>query len=104
MLRVLVLVLVLWGAAVQFTHAEDYPDINGTWIMVGGKGSSAVITQNENAKTFTVTLSDGREQTGSFQNRSTLRVPFQKDTGCCTGELLGNHTIRWSNNTTWTKQ
>jgi hypothetical protein len=38
---------------------------------------------------------------GQYTGPRTIRVDFTDDPGCCSGELVDDDTIRWSNGTGW---
>lgn len=87
----------------QASVLSEYPDISGVWKQDNGIGAGQAVIQ-QSGKTFTISLNDGRSiSQGSFLDKSNLQVLFQKDSGCCSGELKGNQIV-WSNGTRWFRQ
>lgn len=71
------------------------PDLAGTWV--GGK---AQITQD--GSYLTVDMPGRGQFTGKLLTTKKIDVKF--DSYCCTGEIISENKIKWSNNTTWNKE
>jgi hypothetical protein len=75
-------------------------NLSGRWSA--GTGPSPVILVNDTSISVNMSAFGRPTATGSVINSSLIRVTFPDD-ATYTGQLVAPNTIRWSNNSQWTK-
>jgi len=80
--------------------------LEGMWTGIGTTGrvigAARIVTARGRVE---ARFADGRGPFAiEWTGRDTIRIHVFDDPGCCTGRLVGEDTIRWSNGTQWRRQ
>src|SRR4051812_9398981 len=95
---IVVVLLSLFGGLVA--HADDTPNLNGTWLFRGIKGQNCTITQTPGGRLELVT-EKGDKGSGTFENDTMIVVDFPFAHGLKGSILENGFRIKWSNGESW---